>query len=188
MCPLSASQYPPHMGDASATSERPRAATARVAVHPSAMIRGVPAFVLEVPDGWTLDEAPGALCVVRHPRERNGFWVNVLIRHDRVPRSVDFEQAARIMSAKLRAAHPEVVDKGERLVRFGDNVVYTRGVELNGADGSPLAQMQALCFAPVDGVGKTVDLFQIAGTCRVDADVERNIEDIVGVIASFRFV
>jgi hypothetical protein len=165
-----------------------RRATARIAVHPSEMIPGIPRFALEVPEGWVLDEAPGALCVLRHPAEQDGFWVNVLVRHDKVPREVDFPRAATITWSKLLAVHPEAVVTGERLVRFGDRVAYTRGVEVNGPDGGKLAQLQALCFAPVQGPGKVVDLFQLVGTCRVDGAVEENLAAIVSVVAGLRFL
>lgn len=170
------------------SASRASTATARIAVHPSEMIPGIPRFAFEVPAGWVLDEAPGALCVLRHPTEQHGFWVNVLVRHDKVPRAVDFERAATITWTKLLAAHPEAVVTGERLVRFGERVVYTRGVEVTGPDGGRLAQMQAFCFAPVHGPGKVVDLFQIIGTCRVDADVEAHLAEIVSVVSSFRFL
>ena len=116
------------------------ASTTRIAVHPSAMIPGIPRFVLAVPDGWVLDEAPGALCVVRQPiADDDGFWVNAIIRHDTVARSVDFERAAKATWAKLKKTTPSAVDHGERIARFGDNVVYLRGVNLDGPTGRPLA-------------------------------------------------
>lgn len=157
-------------------------------MHPSAQIRGVPRFALEVPDGWTLDDAPGAVCVVRHLTERNGFWVNVVVRHDTVSRTLDLGRVARTTWAKLVARHPDAVAQGERLVRFDDHVVYVRGVEVDGRDGGRLAQMQALCFAPYAAAGTTADLFQIVGTCRVDPDVDRHLADIVSIIASLRFL
>jgi hypothetical protein len=171
-----------------ADEEQPQTLTARIAVHPSEMVPGIPRFVFSVPDGWVVDEAPSALCVVRQPNDDNGFWVNAIIRHDKVPRAVDFERAAKVTWAKLKRTTPNATEHGERLIRFGSNVVYTRGVELDGPDGRRLAQMQALFFAPVSEGGKLVDFFQIIGTCQLDDSVTANMDAFVEIIASFRFV
>ena len=64
--------------------------TARFAVFPSAMIKPVPPFIFSVPDGWVLEDAPDALVVVRTAEPVDGFWVNAILSHDRVPRAVDF--------------------------------------------------------------------------------------------------
>jgi hypothetical protein len=163
-------------------------ATRHVAVHPSTMIPGIPSFLFDVPDGWITDEAPNALCVVRQPHDINGFWANVIVRHDKVPREVDFERAAKTTWRKLQQAVPSAVERGERLVRFGSNVVYVRGADLDGDDGQPLAQIQAMFFAPVSEGGKIVDFFQIIGTCLRDDALQSNMEQITAMIASFRFL
>ena len=165
------------------------ASTTRIAVHPSAMIPGIPRFVLAVPDGWVLDEAPGALCVVRQPiADDDGFWVNAIFRHDTVARAIDFERAAKATWAKLKKTTPSAVDHGERIARFGDNVVYLRGVNLDGPTGRPLAQVQAMFFAPVTAGGKLVDFFQIIGTSQRNESVQANMNAFVDLISSFRFV
>ncbi len=161
----------------------------RIAVHPSAMVPGIPPFLFAVPEGWVIDEAPGALCVVRQPAvDDDGFWVNGIIRHDKVPRSIDFERAAKVTWAKLKKSTPSAVDNGERLARFGSNVVYLRGVNLDGPNGRPLAQMQAMFFAPVTEGGKLVDFFQIIGTSQRDESVQANMNVFVELISSFRFI
>ncbi len=177
--------YSPNMPDQQPT----RASTSLIAVHPSVMIPGIPRFVFAVPDGWVIDEAPGALCVVRHPvADDDGFWVNAIIRHDTVARSVDFERAAKATWAKLKKTTPSAVDHGERIARFGDNVVYLRGVNLDGPTGRPLAQVQAMFFAPVTAGGKLVDFFQIIGTSQRHESVQVNMNAFVDLISSFRFV
>src|SRR5262245_61676050 len=141
---------------------KPSELTARVAVHPSALIRPVPSFLFSVPEGWILDEAPDALVVVRTPQEVDGFWVNAILSHDRVPRSVDFKQAAQATWVRLQKSSPDAKVTMERLARFGSNVVYLRGVELEAPkSGRALAQLHALFFAPAVDEGKTVDFFQI---------------------------
>lgn len=171
-----------------ADNEQPAVSTSRVVVHPSAMVTGIPRFLFSVPQGWVVDDAPSALCVVRQPTDDNGFWVNAIIRHDKLPREVDFERAAKVTWSKLKKVSPNATEHGERLVRFGANIVYTRGVELNDASGRPLAQMQALFFAPTTEGGKVVDFFQIIGTCQRNDTIAANMDAFVEIISSFRFI
>jgi len=177
-------RYIPPMAD----TQKPSALTAQIAAHPGAMVPGVPPFIFSIPAGWVVDEAPGALCVVRTARQVDGFWVNALISHDKVARSVDFEHAAKVTWAKLKKTNPEAEPNGERMVRFGDRVVYVRGVNLNGSDGRPLAQLQAMFFAPTKGGGKVVDYFQVIGTCPRTGTVDEHMEAFLEIVGSFRFV
>ncbi len=166
----------------------PHLLAARVATHPSNLIPGIPRFVFSVPEGWVVDEAPGALCAVRRPDDADGFWANAIIRHDSVPREVDFERAAKATWAKLKREVPDAHDVGERLMRFGARVVYTRGVEMVGPGGRRIAQLQALFFAPVTDTGKVVDFFQVVGTTIADENTPKDMDAFIEIIASFRFV
>lgn len=181
--------YDPAMMATQPDEAKPDTATSRVAVHPSDVIPGVPRFLFAVPSGWVIDEAPGMLCVVRQPdADDDGFWVNAVIRHDKVGRAVDFERAAKATWAKLKRSSPSAVDNGERIARFGNNVVYLRGVNLDSPSGRPLAQIHAQFFAPASEGGKVVDFFQIVGTCQRDHTVQANMKVFVDLISSFRFV
>lgn len=172
-----------------ADAKSKKASTPLIAEYPSATIPGIPRFVFAVPEGWVIDSAPGTLCVVRQAvADSDGFWVNAIIRHDTVARSVDFERVAKATWAKLKRSTPSAVDHGERIARFGDNVVYLRGVDLDGPMGRPLSQVQGMFFAPVTGGGKLVDFFQIIGTAQRDGSVQANMNAFVEVISSFRFV
>lgn len=159
----------------------------RLAVFPGRMIRPIPGFVFTVPRGWVLDEAPDALTVVRTPKEVDGFWVNALLSHDRVARSVDFKVAAKTTWDRIKRASPEAKVEMERLVRFGTNIVYLRGVELPAPkSGRLLNQLQALFFAPVDEGGKTVDFFQFV--CTAPEELMENFgSPFIEMIGSFRF-
>lgn len=164
--------------------------TSRVVAYPSKLIRGIPNFVFSVPLGWVLDEAPDALAVVRTPEEIDGFWVNAILSHDRVPRSVDFKQAAQYTFKRLQQGAPDATATMERLARFGSNVVYLRGVEMSAPKtGRALGQLHALFFAPVDpdDKGKTVDFFQFIATAPAD-QMNRFGPAFVELISSFRFV
>ena len=163
-------------------------ATSRMVVHPSADVPGVPAFVFAAPEGWVLDEAPGAVCVVRSPERVDDFWLNAVISHDRVARTVDLEQAARATWARIVADSPGATVSMERIARFGENVVYLSGIQLEAPrSGRALAQLHALFFAPIADGRATSDLFQIIGTSPADAmgDIAAGL---VEMIVSFQFV
>lgn len=177
-------RYSPRMVE----TQKASALTARIAAHPGAMVPGIPPFIFSVPQGWVVDEAPGSLCVLRTPQQVDGFWVNVLVNHDKVARSVDFDQAAKVTWARLKKSNPDAELNGERVARFGDLIAYVRGVNLAGSDGRPLAQMHALFFAPTKGGGKVVDLFQVVGTFPRTDTVNDHVEDFLEIVGSFRFV
>lgn len=159
----------------------------RLAVFPGRMIRPVPSFVFTVPRGWVLDEAPDALAVVRTPKEVDGFWVNALLSHDRVARAVDFKVAAKSTWNQIKRSSPDAEVEMERLVRFGTNIVYLRGVKLAAPkSGRALNQLQALFFAPVSEGGKTVDFFQFL--CTAPEELMENFgSPFIEMIGSFRF-
>jgi hypothetical protein len=179
---------PPAVEPASSPATgKPADLTARVAVYPSATIKPVPPFIFSVPPGWVLDEAPDALVVARTAEQVDGFWVNAILSHDRVPRDVDFKQAAQATWARLQQTTPSAKVTMERLARFGPNVVYLRGVELEAPrSGRPLAQLHALFFGPAPDEGKTVDFFQLIATSPQD-HMERFGPAFVELVGSFRF-
>jgi len=165
-------------------------ATSRVVAYPSKILKPIPSFVFSVPEGWVIDEAPDALAVIRTPRAVDDFWVNAILSHDRVPRTVDFKQAAQITFAKLKKGSPDTKVTMERLARFGANVVYLRGAEMQAPkSGRQLAQLHALFFAPVDkdDKGKTVDFFQFIATAPSDL-MGRFGNAFVEMISTFKFV
>lgn len=167
--------------------DKPADLTARVAVFPSALIKPVPAFIFSVPSGWVLDDAPDAMVVIRTAEQVDGFWVNAILSHDRVPRAVDFKQAAQATWARLQASSPNAKVTMERLARFGTNVVYLRGVELAAPkSGRALAQLQALFFAPAPEQGKTVDFFQLIATSPQES-MDQYGPAFVELVGSFRF-
>ncbi len=146
-------------GQAAPTSE------ARVLVYPSATLRPIPSFVFAAPAGWVIDEVPDALAVVRTPEQVADFWVNATLSHDRVGKAVDLEAAAKATWARIQRDSPDAKLSMERMARFGQNIVYLRGLELNAPQsGRALAQLQALLFAPPVETAKTADFFQIICT------------------------
>ena len=158
-----------------------------VAVFPSRDIRSIPSFVFSVPTGWILDEVPHTVTAVRLPEAVDGFWVNVLMTHDLVARSVDLEQAAIATLARVKQQCASLTLGTEKFARFGTRVCYLRSLEVvKQAGEAPLAQVHALFFGPVEGGGKVVDLFHLVGTCKAD-QLEQYGPAMVEIIASFRF-
>ncbi|MCB0998279.1 MAG: hypothetical protein KDB40_03195 [Acidimicrobiales bacterium] len=162
--------------------------TSRLALHPSSALPGVPPFVFSVPEGWTIDQAPGALAVVR-PRERIAeFWVTAVLSHDRVARSVDFKQAASFTWDRVVKQVPDAKVTFEKFFRRGDVPFYVRGSELVAPRSArPIAQLHAIWFAPARDAGKLVDFFQLVGTAPVESTDEVG-PALFEIITSFRFV
>lgn len=167
---------------------KPSQVTGRVAVFPSQAIKPTPGFVFTVPKGWVLDEATDALTAVRPPEPDGDVWVNAMVTTDRVPRVLDFEQAARITFARVKRQCPDAEIKLEKMARFGDLITYLRGIELTSPKSQRrLAQVHTLFFAPVEGQGKTVDMFQVVATCPAES-AARYGPQFLEIIGSFRFV
>jgi len=159
----------------------------QVVVFPSRLVRPVPPFVFATPRGWVVDEAPGAVLAVRAEVAVDDFWSNALLLHDRVAGAVDLQAAATASWGRLVADAPSATLKMERVAKFGANVVYLRGVELDAAQsGRRLAQLHALFFAPVPTGAKTADLLQFVATSTTDQmGVVGQL--FVDMIATFRF-
>src|SRR5689334_15854050 len=85
---------------------RPADLTGRIAVYPSMELRPVPSFIFSVPAGWVLDDGADSLVVARTAEQVGDFWINAILSHQRVPRSVDFKQAAQSTWARLRRSSP----------------------------------------------------------------------------------
>lgn len=169
------------------TASTATSADARVVVYPSATLRPIPSFVFAVPSGWVLDEVPDALAVLRTPEQVDDFWINATISHDRVGRAVDLEKAAQATWARIQRESPSAQASMEKMARFGSNVVYLRGIELEAPQSNrPLAQLQALFFAPPVEGAKTADFFQIICTAP-PAQMPAFGPVFVGVISSFQF-
>ncbi len=160
----------------------------QVVLHPSRLVRPVPSFVFAVPDGWVVDEAPGALCAIHADEAVDGFWNNALLTHDRVAKAVDLQAAASVSWGRMKAEAPTSEVKTERVARFGENVVYLRGIEVDAPQsGKRLAQLQAIFFAPSEDDAKTTDLFQLVCTSTPEQMNEAG-KAFIEMIASFRFV
>ncbi|MCB1000848.1 MAG: hypothetical protein R2713_01065 [Ilumatobacteraceae bacterium] len=162
--------------------------TAGVVTQPSSMLPGIPPFLFSVPEGWVLDESPGAVATVHTAEPVDGFWINAILSHDKVARSVDFKQAAAVTWLRLAERAPDVQMTAEKFVRVGRLPVYVRSSEMTIVDtGRRVSQLHAIFFAPVRGPGKVVDFFQLVCTAPVE-HVDEVAPAMIGMIRSFRFV
>lgn len=176
----------PSAGTAAGTVAAPPAEP-RVVVYPSTALRPVPSFVFALPAGWVVDEAPDVLGVVRTPEAVDDFWVNATISHDRLARTVELEAAAKATWARIQQDSPSAKVTMERVARFGTNIVYVRGVELDAPQtGRRLAQVHALFFAPPVEGAKTADFFQVIATCPAER-MDGFGPVFVALISSFQF-
>jgi len=163
-------------------------ATDRIATYPSAALRAVPSFTFEVPDGWVVDESPDALAVAVIPEPVDGFWVNAIISTDRVHHKLDLRTAAASTLAGLKKQCPDAEVKTERLAQLGGHETYLRVVQMTAPrTGRALAQTHGLVLTKAAAGAKTIDLFQIVGTCPADTFREHGTR-FVELIASFRVV
>jgi hypothetical protein len=173
---------------ATPTDEAPTSPGYQVIVYPSATVRPIPPFVFCAPDGWVVDEAPDAVAVVRMTEAVDDFWINAILTHDRVAKAVDLPAAAQLTWARMVRDAPTAKSVMERVVNFGGNVVYLRGLEVDAPrSGRKLAQLQAIFLAPAAENTKTADLFQFVATSPVDKmdDVGKSFVEMIG---TFRFV
>ena len=163
-------------------------ATDRIATFPSAALRAVPGFTFEVPDGWVVDESPDALAVVVVPQPVDGFWVNAIISTDRVHHQLDLRTAAASTLARLKNQCPDAEVKTERTAQFAGQETYLRVVQMTAPrTGRALAQTHGLVLTKLGPGAKTIDLFQIVGTCPAETFRQHGTR-FVELIASFRLV
>lgn len=170
-----------------AESTSPASVAERMVTYPGRMVRGVPPFAFVMPEGWVVDESPGALLALRLPEQQHGIWVHALLTHDTVARSVDFDAAAKVTWAKLQRSAEGLVERGERLVRFGRQVMYIRGCEFDAPRGEgTIAQLHALWFGPAEEGGKVVDFFQLVLTAPL-ATMPEHSKTVLAMLSTFRF-
>jgi hypothetical protein len=164
------------------------ALTAQIVAQPSTMLPGIPPFVFALPTGWVLDEAPGALAVIRMPEEIDGFLINGILSHDKVSRAVDFTEAAGFTWKRLQAGCPDAEIDSEKFAQMGGRPVFLRAMHMSAPkSGRAISQLQAIWFAPTNGPGKVVDFFQCVFTCPAE-HVDAVAPQALGFLASFKFV
>jgi len=161
--------------------------TATVVAYPSKLLPGIPAFVFAVPPGWALDEASGALAVIRPLAEVNGFWINAILSHAKVARSVGFREVSTTTWKRLLDRLPDATVITQKFIEINGQPMFLRSSEMTSEAGRAISQLHAIFFGPAHGEGKVIDVFQIVCT------VPRENADDYGAtmfdfIRSFKFV
>ena len=139
-----------------------------------------PGFVCSIPEGWSAAEAPGAV-VSFTPSDVAD--VSVLVTATRVAKEVDLRDVAVRSFAQQRQVNSEVTIDSQRVGRFGERVVYVRGVTVPG--DRPVAQVHGLFFGPAGDDRSTADVFSVVGSCpaSVIADFGPAFVDILASIS-----
>ncbi len=140
--------------------------------YPDPIFRPVPPFSIDVPADWVLTEFPDSLFVMGPTADPNGWWSNVVVRHERVLRTASLEVIAATTWQDLLAIHPDAKLIDQRLIH-STYLHYVREAEitLEGQPG-PVTRIDSFVFAPVSDL-PTVDLFQIIWTNPAAAGDER---------------
>lgn len=163
-----------------------------LAEFPGPVLRAVPSFRFEIPEGFVLEEAPGSLAVLRATEETAGFTANLLVNHDRIVASATLRDAAVITRIQLTKAFAQVEVTDERIAEFPGRPTYLRAAKLRPADSDlVLHQVHAICRAPApDRPVQTRDLFHLVGTCNAlpEEDAERRGRAFIDVIRTFTFI
>lgn len=158
----------------------------QVLVYPSALVRPVPGFHIQRPDGWVVVEMPQAVLTMGSTELTDGVWVNAAVMHERVLPTMSLEVAAAASWTGVKDMAPGATVQDERLVAIGARKVYLRGNTLPATDTSPaIAQVHSIFFGIEEG-HPTADLFQIVCTCAEDR-IDDLMQVFMDVSASFTF-
>lgn len=149
---------------------------------PGPDVTATPAFACSLPGGWAVHEAPGAVASFTPTAVRD---VSVLVTATRVGKDVDLREIAVRSFALQRRTNGEVTIDSQRVGRFGDRVVYVRGVTVPGEQ--PISEVHGLFFGPDDDDRMTADVFSLVGSCPA-GDIGDYGAAFVGILASISFV
>ena len=141
-----------------------------------------PAFACTIPAGWHASEAAGAVASFA-PGASPG--VSVVVTATRVDKNVDLRDVAVRSFARLRRTQGGVTIDSQRVGRFGERIVYVRGVTVPGEQ--PLSQVHGLFFGPAGDDRETADVFSLVGSCPASAIADHG-PAFVSILASISFV
>ena len=101
-------------GTPSSTSScgEPRGGDRHEPIHaiPSDDVPALPPFTFEIPDGWTADTVPGALCAVAAPAAADGYRTNVIVEITRCPTTIDLDAMVVETTNDEPVLHTEAID------------------------------------------------------------------------------
>jgi hypothetical protein len=146
---------------------------------PSDDVPALPPFTFEIPDGWTADTVPGALCAVAAPAAADGYRTNVIVEITRCPTTIDLDAMVVETTNDEPVLHTEAVELGGQPARL-----VVRGTA-DAAWPQPLVQWQVACVVR-NGGARSADLVLLTATCEAD-EAERSTPQIRALVESFAF-
>lgn len=148
---------------------------------PGPGVSATPAFACSIPGGWAAQEGAGAVAVFR-PADAPD--VSVAVSATRVGKGVDLRDVAVRSFARQRRDNAGVTIDSQRVGRFGDRVVYVRGVTVPGDHST--SQVHGLFLGPSGEERSTVDVFSLVGSCPA-TDIADYGPAFVSILASISF-
>lgn len=151
---------------------------------PGPDVSPTPGFVCTIPTDWVASDSAGVIAEFA-PTEASGISdVSVLVSASRVDKTVDLRDIAVRSFAHQRRSHDSVTIDSQRVGRFGDRVVYVRGVTVT--DDAPVAQVQGMFFGPAPEGRQTADVFSVVGSCPTDS-IAKYGPVFIDILASISF-
>ena len=147
---------------------------------PSEQVGVVPRFEFELPEGWSITEAPGVLVRCAPVDDES---TSIVVSAVRVDAELDLRAIAVRSLAQQRRVHPDARIDAQRVGRFDDRLTYLRAVTVPA--GEPVSQLHALFFASDDADRPVADVFSVVATCPPDR-LDDLGETFIDLVASFR--
>lgn len=120
--------------------------------YPSEQLPAPTGVVMEVPDDWLVEAAPGVAFVAADPGETEGMHVNAVAAIRRIPADMDIERIGELVAAEAASLEGCSINQAEP-VDLGDREGRLRTITLSDpsdVDHTSLCQLQLLCVAPVN--------------------------------------
>lgn len=121
--------------------------------YPSEQLPALTGVVMDVPDDWLVEAAPGVAFVAADPTETEGIHVNAVAAIRRVPADMDIERIGELVAAEAASLEGCFINQAEP-VELGDREARLRTITISDpsdACHTSLCQLQLLCVAPVNG-------------------------------------
>lgn len=155
---------------------------------PGANLHAVPPFSCSLPPGWSAEEAPGALVVVRPPASGEMAEVVAELRIETVRVSVTTRLAdlATAALARRRRRVRDLTVVTQKLGRFGATPAHLCGAAWTDAAGGRTAQLQVVILAPAETGRTVVDALILTGVC-TEAHAPALVPEYVRIASSIHF-
>lgn len=117
--------------------------------YPSGDLPGPPRVSLDVPKGWLVEPAPGAVLVAASPDSVGGVHSNAVVTIRRVAARVTVDQLDEYIDERFSEAAEVSLVRRERIYAGGEEIAVRTYELLDPDDGTRVQQMQAICLVPL---------------------------------------